>query len=338
MVFSWQLLKASDEVRITLLRKGMVVKHWRGCWNECDALLHMGTLPVQVVFNGKPQPMAEDPDMLILPVQAGQANGTYAGQMPVPGHALSANTPDGGEETFPERGVQVPNMFVEVQPGPGEETPQATLIHMLPEEEREEQAFEQKEEECEGDVDGAVEKEEGEMEPEGSEGGDVAREETPTTEALLLPAGKHVTAFHANSLVSDEALRSLKDRVSQMSPKTIIVDLRVQYGKHKKYQVQSGLSKEALRATFGGKYWDRSWAVKTTLKIRLATENRIAIWQSVVVTPHHPDGVPALVEYYRQGYSIVIMDNRAAYEESARRAVIEALRQLVPDLEVGPVS
>lgn len=58
-VFTWQFSQASDEVRITLLSRGIRTKHWQGCWNERDAILHAGTLPIQVFFNGKPQPLLE---------------------------------------------------------------------------------------------------------------------------------------------------------------------------------------------------------------------------------------------------------------------------------------
>lgn len=59
VVFSWQFFKASDEVRIVLLNRGIRMKQWQGCWNERDAILYSGTLPVQVFFAGKPQPMME---------------------------------------------------------------------------------------------------------------------------------------------------------------------------------------------------------------------------------------------------------------------------------------
>src|SRR6266496_5617408 len=58
-VFTWQFFKASDEVQIALLNRGMRIKHWQGCWNERNAVLHAGTLAVQVFFDGKVQPLTE---------------------------------------------------------------------------------------------------------------------------------------------------------------------------------------------------------------------------------------------------------------------------------------
>ena len=57
-VFTWQFFQASDEVQIALLSRGRRIKHWQGCWNERDAILHAGTLPVQIFFEGKLQTMA----------------------------------------------------------------------------------------------------------------------------------------------------------------------------------------------------------------------------------------------------------------------------------------
>ena len=57
--------------------------------------------------------------------------------------------------------------------------------------------------------------------------------------------------------------------------------------------------------------------------------------QAVLSTPEHPEGVPALVAAYQQGYSLVLLDSRAAYAESPRRAVVEALQQQLPALCIG---
>ncbi len=56
LVFCWQLATATDEVRIKLFKRGVLEQHWQGCWNERDALLSLGTLPVQVFFDGRLQP------------------------------------------------------------------------------------------------------------------------------------------------------------------------------------------------------------------------------------------------------------------------------------------
>jgi hypothetical protein len=74
IVFTWQFYQASDEIRVNLLSRGMRMRYWRGCWNERDAILHAGTLPVQVFFDGKPQPLLEA--MMALASSAALANGS----------------------------------------------------------------------------------------------------------------------------------------------------------------------------------------------------------------------------------------------------------------------
>lgn len=95
-VFSWQLFTATDEIRITLLSKGTPIKHWRGCWNERDALLHTGTLPVHVIFNGRMQQIVDVPlAETMQPSEREKTNGYKELLMPPLGN--SPATRDGTE-------------------------------------------------------------------------------------------------------------------------------------------------------------------------------------------------------------------------------------------------
>lgn len=123
-----------------------------------------------------------------------------------------------------------------------------------------------------------------------------------------------------------------------MSSKTILVDLRLHSRTKKKYQAQSGISKDQLRAAFGGKYWDRGWAIQTALR-PASSEGNFSRWRPVVVDPDtQPDGIPSLIRHLQEGFSIIVMDSVAAYEESPRRGVIEELQKRLPGLVVGPVE
>jgi hypothetical protein len=58
-VFAWQLLNPAEEVRITLHSHARPVRYWLGGWNGRDAIVHTGSLPVHIFFDGKRQPEAE---------------------------------------------------------------------------------------------------------------------------------------------------------------------------------------------------------------------------------------------------------------------------------------
>ncbi len=297
-VFAWQFSLPSDQVRITKHRRGVALKHWRGCWNGHDAIVGTGTLPVEVIWYGKPQPAPKD------------------ASPPVP-------SAEGTDFSFEEARGQHNGRD-------GEEANHVLAFSLAPAS----PAFLEAQEGMQ------VEEEEEELE-EGTESSEFVPLVLPEASALgncsAPPARQQVIAFHASPLLLKDTLSSLKHLVAQMPAKTIIVDLRAS-PKSKKY-ASGGLSKEVLRAVFGAKYWDRGWAIHTTLlPVPSPGGGTHPRWQAVISTPFHPDGVPALVTFYQQGYSFVLMDSRVPYEESVRSAVIEALKEEVPDLEVGPLA
>jgi hypothetical protein len=56
-------------------------------------------------------------------------------------------------------------------------------------------------------------------------------------------------------------------------------------------------------------------------------------WERVVTNVETPDGLPFLENYVRAGYSMIFMDSTGRYAESARRAVMIAMRERIPTLE-----
>jgi hypothetical protein len=435
IVFTWQFSQASDEVRIALLARGMRMRHWQGCWNERDAILHAGTLPVQVFFDGKPQPLLEA--TLAAAAQAHVPSllaETVNGSRPVGTAVLERaqeedHGAEGGEIPREEaqRTVIVQDLLVIAASGQSPEVKAVEEKRGTEDEEREEdeeELWNEEEEEAadkdegEGENDAALgevvreayeregsgtpdgeamesdEMEESYSEEEDEEEGypweedeygvdddDVpGRQDEETTErewregsdeaqpvveaelreAVAPPAsvnvivggdeapqpvgnhgaGRRLAAFHAGPLDLEKTLQSLKDLLASLPAKTLIVDVRPKERPKKKYQQQDGLSKQVLRSVFGAKYWDRAWAIAIVSQmIPPADRSGFSTWRYVVDKPEsHPDGIPALAQKLAEGYSMVVIDDRARYEESRRRAVIEELQQRIPALDVGPLG
>jgi hypothetical protein len=299
-VFAWQLSLPSDEVRITKRRRGSVLKYWQGGWNGDDAIAGTGTLPVEVIWSGKPQPASKGASPSVPPAEALSSS------------FEEARTQHNGRDAQDADHVLA--------------FPLASASSAL----------------LETQEDVQVEEEEEELEA-GTESSGVAPLVLPEASSLAhhpaLSTYQQVVAFYASPFLreQDQTLLALKQLVAQMPPKTILVDLR-ERPKSRKY-TPGGLSKEVLRAVFGAKYWDRGWAIPTTLHpVPSSRGGPIPSWQAMLTTPFHPDGIPALVKFYQQGYSFILMDSRVPYEESARRAVIEALKEALPDLVVGSLT
>lgn len=356
LVFSWQLSNATDEIRMTLLNQRGVVATWRGCWNERDALLHTGTLPIQVVFNGTPQ----SPTGTLL---TGQPSSTGDGE----------ERPKEAQAMLPQReassGAEVSRSTTNVNAVSSDtawdeenDDVEASLYaeehdDAQPEEDEEGDEDEDDEEnaqenaECTREEDAQEENAAFHKEYEGHKESEQTAAFATTSDheedrppapmkgevSPQHPTGQQVATFHASP--SEQAMQQLHALVAQMPPKTIIVDLREHRRSRKKYQERTAFSKDDLQAIFGAKYWDRGWAIKTwqqwTSPSAPPTTRAAKTAHTVLSTPEHPEGLPALVAAYQQGYSLVLIDSRAVYDESPRRAVVEALRQRLPALCIG---
>lgn len=314
-VFSWQLCKPTDLVHITLLKGGRRLKEWQGCWNGQDAILHYGSLPIQVVFDGTLQPIVDASMMASLLLTGGTENGSHQADEPDTQHPDPSHGPPTRKHS--PRLLLVQDLLVLA------ENPSSSSLH----EEREvsAQAVSQQEEANSSAAEiGPPEEEEDRLEEvEASEG--VLEEATD-----LPPEGKmRVAAFHAGPLQTLQALQTL---VATMPQPTLIVDLRPSVPKRRRAQDHSELSMHHLQERFGGTYWNRGWAIQTNLQ-RSQEEG----WRSIM-TQSHAQGLPALEERLREGWSLILMDATANYRESRRQAVIEALRQALPDLDVSPFA
>lgn len=342
-VFSWQFVKASDEVRIRMLSRGEIKKYWQGCWNERDAILHLGTLPIQVFFNGKQQP-------LVMAVGGITSAATLAAMHSATeeasgnGHVAVLSELENGEHKSSEQQkngepIIVQNLLVIAEPQPSS-TPSLLNDSKIEDQGKGDESYE-----LEGDEQDEVEEDESyEMEENGlvrKKDGELFVLQGSSQAVDEFTAEPHLAAFYADPLAYNEALEALKDLLATMPPKTIIIDLRRHSQTKKRNQGYSGLSKERLRATFGGKYWDRGWAIQTTYQSDSSSDKHFSRWRLILVDPdRHPDGILSFVEYLQAGYSMVVMDGAASYVESSRRAVIEELQKRLPNLHliVGPIE
>lgn len=398
-VFSWQFVKASDEVHIQLLSRGVLHQHWQGCWNERDAILHMGTLPVQVFFNGKSQPMvpvigglssAATLAALRLPDESGDGNEQREGEGSASENGTSTERQNGetqhgaslvvqdllvtavprtvsappqeegdafqpGNSEWQAREESRPEDEEESEPGGDEarsgetadevELEEEEVLRVGQEEEVEVECEEEQENsllEEENDVED-VESDEEESQPFAESGRTASsemQEEQRTATEVSAMTGMRVAAFHASPYSLEETLQALQTLVASMPSKTIIVDLRHHSRPQGRNREQSGLSQKLLRSVFGGKYWDRSWAIEITYRgVAPTGRSSISQWRRVVANPdRHPEGIPSLVSHLREGYAAVVMDSTANYEDSLRKAVIDELEHRLPGLEVGPVG
>jgi len=133
--------------------------------------------------------------------------------------------------------------------------------------------------------------------------------------------------------MASQTLERLKALLAIMPRKTAIIDLR-EHSRTRQKEEYSPLARVHLRADFGGRYWDRSQYIKTIYRSLPEAERTVGSqWERVVTDVETPDGLPFLEKYVRAGYSMIFMDSAGRYAESARRAVMIALRERIPTLE-----
>jgi len=334
-LFSWILRSHADEILLRVTAGGSEIAFWRGIWDH-DALFHLGALPVQIFYNGVAQPLCASSHPLA------------AAASPLNGHTLIERTPalspavakaefsDCEEQTEGEEDEEMEtdweeegNMYSYDDAEAEEEADQepveaeATGSDMLPmlEDERDMQG------DCETGT------------PVLPSGGKEAMIHAPErVERSSAPVACRVATFYASSALPEQSLQALKDLLAAMPRKTVIVDLSEQPRSRTKQQPYRPFSRAYLRDTFGGIYWDRSPFISTVLRAEPATSNNAPRrWRRVVNNAEHPAGIPYLEKYLREGYSMIFMDRWAIYTESVRCAVVEALQQRLPGLELGPL-
>jgi hypothetical protein len=284
-MFSWQCAKG-EAIRVTLYARSKRGREWLGCWNGEAALLHAGSLPVQVTFAGHPQPEV-DPAEIVPWLSAAEHNG----------HSSSLS--EGEDLVVLTSAEHIAHLSAD----------QARTRH-------EDQAPSAQGSEQDGPG----------IEPSASE-----EISAPGIEA---PEGTQLATWHADSS-SNAALEALSRLLARMPQKTLLVDLR-QHPRKTRFLESDPLSKQVLRQTFGARYWDRGWSIRTIQRL-VGTENGVRL-SAVITNPGDPDGLPLLVERLGRGYSLVLMDRIASYEESARAAVVAELQRQVRNLTTGPLA
>jgi len=82
--------------------------------------------------------------------------------------------------------------------------------------------------------------------------------------------------------------------------------------------------REALEAQYGKRY---RWAGKYLGNLNHRTGGPIKLAQPEI-------GIPALVRYLTEGYSLVLLCGCASYEQCHRKVIVEAVQHLMPEVEV----
>ncbi len=322
-VFSWQLLLASDEIKVVLRSGGKPQKYWHGCWNARNGIVHAGTLPVQVFFNGRAQPHVE---AMIIPLsevltvisagedldeqwarRGGKGYESFEKQVMTASEQLSDENLKGGKVIAEREENEVEWEDADDPEEDQDEKPDKGL----------ETRYDER----------SVSKEQGEVAQSGERAASVRDQEQQSDRA------RQLIAFHASP--SDSVLQNLKDLVASLPARTLIVDVRP---KVRKDQTQNG--KVLLQKVFGAKYWDRSWAIAFRYQpVPLDERQKNVGFRQVIEEPeHNPDGILALLQKLEQGYTLIVIDAIAEEAQSRRKAVIDELQQRVPGVTCTMLS
>ncbi len=344
-VFSWELQEEKEEIFIHLRSDAAEMASWRGLWKG-NAIFHLGALPVRVFFNGMEQPLVDASTMIPIidaSLEPFPTNGREAG------HALSPGRPlvHDSEAPFPMVEIAEKSQAPDTDAEEGDVQKEEQDDLQEGDEDTEDEELE------DGDEgDGEDEDEADENVEEEDEGQLVFEQDQLVLAEALSPAentgvstpqqgdalqstptlGK-VAVFHADPAMADRTIERLKALLAMMPRKTAIIDLR-ELSRTRQKEEYSPLARAHLRADFGGRYWDRSQYIKTTYRsLPEAQRTMSSQWERVVTDADTPDGLPFLEKYVRAGYSMIFMDATGRYAESARRAVMIAMRERLPTLE-----
>ncbi|HEU5378139.1 MAG TPA: hypothetical protein VFV38_22170 [Ktedonobacteraceae bacterium] len=352
-VFSWQCAQGV-EMSIHLMHHDRLTKAWRGWWQGETTIAHMGTLAVQVYCAGVLQPAGLSPSSAPVPssITSGasdQQNGTHPQAVSA---ALSWPTLlDTPARPLPATDAEPEDDLWSNPPSEASVRAAETSEQKMTEDETDQDLLEEEDDWKNSEL----EEEEDRENPEparmqdGQAGADAPSGQRDDHAALphpTAPAGTTIAALPANTAWSQAAHQEAQERLaallSTMPPNTILVDLRqhsptprARRAAAKSGPQKLGLSKELLRTLYGGRYWDRGSAIQTSRRL---VSTHPARWCHVVINPDDREGLGELVTALTQGFSLVVLDGETSYAESARAAVISALRQRVMNLHEGPCS
>ena len=301
-VCAWQLFKGTDEIRVIFVHGEIESQSWRGCWDERDAILHAGTLPIQIRFNGKLQPMTAGTTHLVAlspTTDPLSTNGHCSVPVPI---ALDEYSQSEKEQDGPSDTVVQPEL-----PGTQDhsrefsETLEQTETNELKDAETSSRAEEQS--------------------------------------RALAASEQHLVSYSlTHAATAEQILQTLKALLEQMPANTMMIDLRKQdRTPRKKMGSQNHSLKDVLRAVFGAKYWDRGWAINTEVQA-VPTQQGSSRGEVVITNPEYVEGLGMLIEAYREGYSLLLIDQWSRYEQSTLSAVIQVLRHHFPTLSIREAS
>ncbi|MEO6892101.1 MAG: RNA ligase family protein [Ktedonobacteraceae bacterium] len=152
-----------------------------------------------------------------------------------------------------------------------------------------------------------------------------ARQEAPPS--VQVPLGK-VALCLIDSSKETESLATLRDLLTRL-PGTLVIDLRPTTPSEQKRLTggKAAFSRAALRHLLGFKYWDRAATIRTGT-IYTGT-NRFSVRVSAA-SIDDPLGVPFLLTYLQQGYSMILLSQ---VRDGRGEAVLDALRTRLPELQ-----
>ncbi|HEU5377143.1 MAG TPA: hypothetical protein VFV38_17060 [Ktedonobacteraceae bacterium] len=341
-VFSWHCAQGC-EMCIHLLHQGRIAKAWRGWWQGEITLAHTGTLPIQVLCAGVLQPpgLTPSPAMSSVPLDVCDQHQGAHPQAVTTACALPT-VPDAARVLPPTEGEHEDDLWATAP----QEAP-FSVAEMLEGEETEGETDLNLRDDGHGE-EGMRAGERGEQEQREyagpAEGQEQSTTAAPPPALCVAPAGTRIATLPALPVWSasehQDALDRLAALLSTMPPTTILVDLRQQRAAARSRrcpdgQQKRGLSREVLRALYGGRYWDRGTAIQTTRRLHATRPMR---WCRVVSNPDDREGLAALVTALERGFSLVLLDEEASSAHSARAAVLAELRQRVANLEEGSCS
>lgn len=337
LVFAWMQHEQTDEIVVRLRHHGQEIASWQGIWMR-NVFFHTGALPVQVFLDGALQ--ADGPRL--IPIDVTQQN------VPTNGHS-SAALPDviaSLHQPAPQPGTTQTLSSVAI------EERSADLDLQEPEPEKQQHEEDDELEDLEGQVeDNDVPQPKAERPiitqddlfvPSETEAPLQSMAEsvfagqagqTPPAQSTP-PPGPRVLAFHASSAKPAESVDDLDEQLKSLPKKTVLVDLRETPRGRSQSPEYGPLSRAYLRDTFGGKYWDRASTVRTEHRTGATARS----FRRVVTNQEDPNGILYLEQYLLAGYTMIFLDSWPNYEESTRRAVIEALQHRMPTLQVTVIS
>lgn len=324
-ICTWQCAP-EVEMEIRLDQHHQMSKAWRGWWRK-GAIVHVGTLPLQVFLEGQEQPAA--------------SAAALSASMPPLRESATLDQRNGTSALHPQAAASATSVVER----PAVQADQLSASEETTEEEEQDlwdmdlaamrqAAAQGQEEEAEAvaapPVDSHVAHDSSQAETMGE-----------SAEIVTAPMIAAMGARAAGSRAEQERmLEQLAVLLADMPPKTILVDLR-QHARtprvHSSRRASPrpgatlGLTKETLRGLYGARYWERGGGIPTTLR---QVSTRPARWHLMISDPQ-AEGLQELLAQLAAGVSLLILDGEATYPGSKRAAVIDFVREQCPQVTIG---